>query len=51
MKDVIAVLGLLSLASMFLGTAFALIFFGFGMAIKVFIASALLVLFFLLITE
>ncbi len=51
MKDVIAVLGLLSFASMLLGTAIALVFFGFSMAIKVFIASALFLLFFSFITD
>ncbi len=50
-SDVIAILGILSFASMFLGTAIALVFFGFSMAIKVFIASALFLLFFAFITD
>ena len=47
----IAVTGLLSVASMFIGTAAALVFFGFAQAIKVFFASLLVLIFCMIVDE
>jgi hypothetical protein len=51
MKLAIAFIGIFSFGMMFLGSAIALLFFGVGIAMKIFVASALVILFAVIIDQ
>ena len=51
MRLIIATLGILSFASLFLGTAIAIVFFGYVVAFKVMIASLLVFVFCLIVND
>jgi hypothetical protein len=50
-KEIIGWIGIFAFASIFLGTSVALVFFGFAMAAKVFVASALVFIFAILLVS